>query len=101
MPDPVPVPAPAPARVWRVVTSNGAFWQIHHVVAVDEAAARALAESEHGANDPRALAAEARAAAEIGEDPAGRYAAHRVDEVDDADPENFRAVSFVAAGGEG
>lgn len=101
MPDPVPAPAPAPARVWRVTTSNGRFYQIHHVVAVDEAAARALAESEDGANEPWIHAEEAADAAAIGEDLAGRYVACRVEEVDGVDPDDHDQIAFVDAGAEG
>lgn len=87
--------------VWKITTSNGAFWQIHDVCARTENRAVELAESEIGANDLRILREEERAAACIGEEAAGRYAACRIERLEDAPDGDDEEVFFCDAGPEG
>lgn len=88
-------------RIFRVTTSNGAFWQIHDVWARTEARAVELAESEGGANDPKILREEEKDAACIGEEAAGRYAVCKIARLEGAPDGDDEKVFFCDAGPEG
>jgi len=83
-------------KSFEVRTTNGAFYQIHHVGAVDEQAARALAK----ADADKACESEAVDAALSGVDAAGEYTVYRCTERPDLDLGDGE-VTMIDAGAEG